>query len=40
MEQFYSDVAAGNLANYTFINPSESAHPNLNNTKSYGLMND
>lgn len=40
MEQFYSDVAAGNLANYTFINPSETAHPNLNNTKSYGLMND
>lgn len=40
MEQFFSDAATGNLANYTFINPSESIHPNLNNTKSYGLMND
>ncbi|KAL4464224.1 hypothetical protein ABPG73_002764 [Tetrahymena malaccensis] len=40
MEQFYSDAATGNLPNYTFINPSESIHPNLNNTKSFGLPND
>jgi len=27
MERFYTDVANGNLANYTFINPSESVNP-------------
>ena len=40
MESFYTDAAQGNLANYTFINPSEALHPNLNNTKSFGLLND
>lgn len=40
MEEFYNDAATGKLANYTFINPSESIHPELNHTKSYGLMND
>lgn len=40
METFYADAAKGTLPNYSFINPSESVQPELNNTKSYGLMND
>ncbi|EGR31587.1 phosphoesterase family protein, putative [Ichthyophthirius multifiliis] len=40
MEQFYQDAEKGDLPNYTFINPSESYNSTLNNTKSFGLMND
>lgn len=40
METFYDDAAKGTLPNYSFINPSESVQPELNNTRSYGLMND
>ncbi|EAR87010.1 phosphoesterase family protein (macronuclear) [Tetrahymena thermophila SB210] len=40
MEQFYKDAQDGTLANYTFINPSETVRPFLNHTKSFGLPND
>ncbi|KAL4497152.1 hypothetical protein ABPG72_019472 [Tetrahymena utriculariae] len=40
MEQFYVDAQSGNLANYTFINPTETVRPNMNNTRSFGLPND
>jgi len=40
MERFYTDVANGNLANYTFINPAETVNPSKIDTKSFGLMND
>jgi phospholipase C len=41
MEEFYADVAKGQLPHYTFINPSETVQPEKRNTShNLGLPND
>ena len=39
MDQFYDDVANGNLPNFTFIEPRLNPNPNATGNKSYGLAN-
>ena len=39
MDQFYDDVANGNLPNFTFIEPRLNPNRNATGNKSYGLAN-